>query len=86
MVLQINEERKKMRKWFKSVTINRLKLSMLKQIMNSNKSMIEKNQLRELIGITQIKRMTIRQQKRYSLSEKTNIDDQILFYNKLLKT
>ncbi len=49
--------------------------------------MIEKNQLRELIGITQIssermakalQRMKIRLQKRYSLSEKTVIiDDQI---------
>ena len=49
--------------------------------------MIENNQLRELIGITQISsvrtakallRMKIRLQKRYSLSDKTVIiDDQI---------
>ena len=57
--------------------------------------MIEKNQLRELIGITQtnsvrtskaLLRMKIRLQKRYSLSEKADIDDQILFHSKLLKT
>ena len=57
--------------------INQLKLSMLKLIKYSNKK-IKKNQLRELIGISQIKRIKIRLQKRYSLSEKTVIiDDQI---------
>ena len=60
---------------------------MLTQIIHSNKNMIEKNQLRELIGITQISsvrtakalvRMKIRLQNRYSLSEKTVIiEDQI---------
>ena len=56
--------------------INQLKLSMLKLIKHYNKNMIE------LIGISQIKRIKITLKKQHSLSEKTVINDQLLFYMK----
>jgi hypothetical protein len=56
MVFLRNEERKRMRRWFTCITINRLYLSMLKQIKHSSKHMIDKNQLKDQIETSQIKR------------------------------